>query len=90
MANTYSITCHTWKWTKKLFIHLLGLTILNSYIRFSLCGGKKITRREFQLALVRNVLAHAVQQPHVQRLQGRPANVVSKVSRLNSTDINKH
>jgi len=38
MAETYSIKCRTWKWTKKLFFHLFDLAILNSYILFSLGG----------------------------------------------------
>ena len=41
MANTYS----TFKWTKKLFFHLLDLTIFNSSILHSSCGGKKISHR---------------------------------------------
>ena len=45
MANSYSICRRTWKWTNKLFFHLLGL---NSYILLS--------HREFRLALVRNML----------------------------------
>jgi hypothetical protein len=32
MANSYSISKKTWKWTKKFFLHLLDLTILNSFI----------------------------------------------------------
>jgi hypothetical protein len=34
MTNSYSISRRTWKWTKKLFFHLLDLSILNSYIHF--------------------------------------------------------
>jgi hypothetical protein len=30
MANSYSISCVTVKWTRKLFFHLLELAILNS------------------------------------------------------------
>ena len=37
MANSYSISRRTFKWTKKLFFHLLDLTILNSYILHSSC-----------------------------------------------------
>jgi hypothetical protein len=85
MANSYSISRRTWKWKKKLFFHLLDLAVLNSYILLSSCGGKKITPREFRLALVRNMLAHAGQQPRVQ-----PANIVNKVSRLDTTGGNKH
>ena len=46
MANSYTASCQTWKWTEKLFFHLLGLTILNSYMLFT-CGGKKISHRDF-------------------------------------------
>jgi len=59
MANSYSTSWRTFKWTKKLFFHLLDLAILNSYILQSLCRGKKISNRDFQFALVRNMLAHA-------------------------------
>ena len=30
MANSYTTSRRTWKWTKKLFFHLLDMTILNS------------------------------------------------------------
>jgi len=43
MANSYSISHRTFKWTKKLFFHLLDLAILNSYILHSSCGCKKIS-----------------------------------------------
>ena len=59
MENSYSINRHTWKWTKKLFFHLFDLTILNSYILFSSCWGKKISHRHFRLTLERNFLAQA-------------------------------
>jgi len=41
MANSYSINCRTWKWTKKIFFHLFDLSILNSYIHFSSLGVRK-------------------------------------------------
>jgi len=47
MAESYSINCRTWKWTKKLFFHLFDLANLNSYILFSTLGGKKIPHRDF-------------------------------------------
>jgi hypothetical protein len=31
MANSYSIRKKTWKWMRKLFLHLLYLTIQNSH-----------------------------------------------------------
>jgi hypothetical protein len=45
MANSYSMNCRTWKWTKKLFFHVFDLTILNSHILFSSLVGKKISHR---------------------------------------------
>ena len=67
MANSYSINRRTWKWTKKLFFHLFDLAILNSYVLFSSCGVKKISHRDFELTLVRNLLAQAGQERNVAR-----------------------
>jgi hypothetical protein len=55
----------------------------------SLCGGKKISST-FHLVLVRNIEAHAGQQPqHIQTPLARPANIISEVIRLNFSS-NKH
>jgi len=43
MTNSYSGSRWTWKWTKKLFFHLMDLTILNSFIILASCGSKFIT-----------------------------------------------
>jgi hypothetical protein len=48
MANRYSVRCCILKWMKKLCIHLLNLTILNSCI-LSSCAGKKISHGVFPL-----------------------------------------
>jgi len=40
IMNSYSISRWTWKWTEKLFLHLLDLTILNSFIILSSCGSE--------------------------------------------------
>jgi hypothetical protein len=40
--SSYTASRRTWKWTKKLFFHLLDMAIVNSYILLSSCGGKKI------------------------------------------------
>jgi len=45
MAKSFSISHRTFKWTKKLFFHLLDLAILNSYILNSSCESKKISHR---------------------------------------------
>jgi len=75
MANSYSISCHTFKWTKKLFFHLLDLAILNSYIVHSFFGGKKMSHGEFRYTLVRNMLGHAGPERRVPRPLGRPPNI---------------
>jgi hypothetical protein len=55
MTNSYSIGRRTWKWTKKLFFHLLDLSVLNSYILLTSCGSK-LTHRDFRLTLVRDLI----------------------------------
>jgi len=78
MANSYSISHRTLKWTKILFYHLLDLAILNSYTQS--CGGKKISHRDFRYKLIRNMLAHAGPEQRVPRPLGRPPNVESHVT----------
>jgi len=82
MANSYSISHRTLKWTKILFFHLLDLAILNSYILHSSCGGKKFAHRDFRYNLVRNMLAYAGPEQRVPRPLGRPPNVESHVTSL--------
>ena len=82
MANSYSISRRTFKWTKKLFFHLLGLVILNGYILHSSCGSKKMSHRDFRYTLVRNMLVHAGPEWRVPRTLGRPPNIESHVTRL--------
>jgi hypothetical protein len=55
MTNTYSISRHTWKWTKKLFFHLLDLTVLNIYILLISCG-TKMTHRDYRLSMIRDLI----------------------------------
>ncbi|PNF27168.1 hypothetical protein B7P43_G07847 [Cryptotermes secundus] len=82
MANSYSISRRTWKWTNKLFFHLLDLTVLNSFILLSSCGAK-LSHREFHLTLVCTMLEHAARgPPHPERFTGRTPAVSSAISRL--------
>ena len=41
MANIYSISRRTFKWTKKLFFQLLDLAVLSRYILHSSVGVRK-------------------------------------------------
>jgi hypothetical protein len=68
---------------EKIIFHLLDLTILNSYILHSSCGGnKKILHRDFLFTLVRNMLAHAGPEWRVPRPLGRPPKIEKHVIRL--------
>jgi hypothetical protein len=51
MANSYSICRRTWQWTKKIFFHLLDLTILNANILNKSCGSR-VTHLKFSEHLV--------------------------------------
>jgi hypothetical protein len=82
MANLYSINCHTWNWTKKLFFHLFDLAILNSYILFSSVGGKKILHSDFLDTLLGNLLAQAGHELNVQRPIGRPPAAATQAIRF--------
>jgi hypothetical protein len=59
MANSYSISKKTSKCKKKLFLHLLDLTIPNLYILCKSCGGN-MTHLKFREQLVSDliVLSH--------------------------------
>ena len=89
MANSYTASRRTWKWTKKLFFHLLDLAIVNSYVLLSSCGGKKISHRDFQLTLIRDMLAWAGHEPRPSMPVGRPAKLSNNIGRLD-TRHNKH
>jgi len=82
IANSYSISRCTFKWTKKLFFHLLDLAVLNSYVLHSSCGWKKISHRDFRYILMKNTLAHAGPERRVPRPLGRPPNVESHITML--------
>jgi hypothetical protein len=58
MANSYSMNQHTFKWTTKLFFHLLDITVLNSCVLLSSCGAK-YTHRDFGFLLVRDLIEEA-------------------------------
>ena len=85
MANSYSMSRRTFKWTTKLFFHFLDLTVLNSWILLSSCGAK-YTHRDFWLLQVRNLIAEAgkSQDRPTPRLVGRQSAAATNVLRLES------
>ena len=89
MANSYSMSWCTFKWTTKLFFHLLDLTVLNSRILLSSCGAK-YTHRDFRLLLKKLIEEAGKSQNHpTPKLVGRPSSGAKNVLWLKSHH-NKH
>ena len=79
MANSYSMCRRTFKWTTKLFFHLLDLTVLNSRILLSSCGAK-YTHRDFRLLLKKLIEEAGKSQNHpTPKLVGRPSSGAKNV-----------
>ena len=58
MTNSCSMSRHTFKWTTKLFFHLLDLAVLNSWLLLPSCTAK-YTHWHFRLLLVKNLIKEA-------------------------------
>jgi hypothetical protein len=56
MANIYSVSWRTWKWTKKLFFYL------NSYISLTYCG-KKVDHQKCCLTFVQHLFEMSAREP---------------------------
>jgi hypothetical protein len=83
MANSYGIARRTWKWTKKLFFHLLDITILNAFVLHKSSGGK-LTHKKFREALVRDLITqcHELNVTAFGVSAGRPSPAAAQLSRL--------
>ena len=83
MANSHSISWRTFKWTMKLFFHLLDLTVFNSWILLP-SYGTKYTHWDFRIHLVRNLIEEAgnSQDHPTPRLVGRPSAATTDVLQL--------
>jgi hypothetical protein len=83
MANSYGIARRTWKWTKKLFFHLLDMTILNAFILHKTSGGK-LTHKEFRETLIQDLITECHELNVTARgvSIGRPSPAVASLSRL--------
>jgi hypothetical protein len=83
MANSYSIRKKTWKWVKKLFFHLLDLTIPNLYILHKSCGGN-MTHVKFKEQLVSDlaVLSHKENTEICGMPRGWPSSLETQMSWL--------
>jgi hypothetical protein len=85
MVNSYGIARRTWKWTKKLFFNLLGMTIFSAYLLHKSCGGK-MTHKNFCKILVQGLIVlvhlHEVNIMVSGASQGRPSSSGAQLSRL--------
>jgi hypothetical protein len=82
MANRYTIS-RTWKWTKKLFFHLLDLTILTAYV-LSKSHGSTSTHLKFREQLVwgLTMLSQNENTDTSVTPRGRPSSSESQLSHL--------
>ena len=85
MANSYLMFRRTFKWTMKLFFHLLDLIVLDSWILLS-SRGAKCSHRVFRLLLVRNLIEEAGRSHYhpTPSMLGRPSAAAANVMRLDS------
>lgn len=72
MVNSYPAQSWTWKWAKKLFFHLIDLTILNSFLLLTSCG-VRMTHTQFILSCMQILIekAGSLLKPHLH--MGRPS-----------------
>ncbi|KAL4153017.1 hypothetical protein QTP88_000850 [Uroleucon formosanum] len=65
-----SVECvrRTIKWYKKLFFHLIDLSLLNAYSAYKTCTGLKISLADFQFQLIREIFTkYATQKKNLCR-----------------------
>jgi hypothetical protein len=87
ITNTYSHW--PWKWTKSCFSICLIWPFRTVTSFFRSCDGKKISHRDFWLALLKNRLEVAGQEWRLDRLVGRPPTASTHTGKLD-TSFNKH
>jgi len=89
ITNSSSTSQRTWKWKKKLFFHLLDLTILNT-LTILTYSGSNLSHQQFGLTLVRDQIQEARRVPQPQTaIQIKQAPSTSQLQRLDSR-LNRH
>ena len=63
----------TIKWYKKLFFHMLDITVLNSHCLYNMQFGKNMTLADFQLTLIRQIIQKYHTPKTTGRKKGRPS-----------------
>lgn len=69
------------KWYKKLFFHILDMTVLNSYYMFLVRTGNKPPFADFSKAIIRQIIVRFSHHTYNRR-PGRSPNVLSNPTRL--------
>ena len=81
MVNSYGIARRTWKWTKKLFFHLIDMSILNAFLIHKSRSGK-MTHKNFREILVHELIIHSREEnvTAISISRGRPSPIASQLS----------
>lgn len=83
MANSYGISRRSWKWTNKIFFHLLDISILNAFLLHKSAKGK-LSHKHFREQLVRDLIFKTQDTNFVHRGTsiGRPSSATKQLARL--------
>lgn len=83
MVNSYGIARRTWKWTKKLFLHVTDMTILNAFLIHESYSGK-MTHKHFREVIVQKFIIHSQEESVTASgiSKGRLSPFASQLSRL--------
>ena len=66
MMNYYSFLCHSVKWWRKLFIHMLNMLILIAYILNKMFGVHQMTHDEFIEEIVHFLIKEGIKDAHIE------------------------
>jgi hypothetical protein len=83
IATSYDMCRRTWKWSKKLFLHLTDLVIVNALINHTFCGGI-MKHKKFREQLIRdlNLLSYDQNITASGIAYGRPHPAATQLSRV--------
>ena len=56
LISYYELDFKTYKWYKRIFMHLIDISIVNPYILFKKCSSNKMNLDYFRLYLVKNII----------------------------------
>ena len=56
LISYYEINRKTYKWWKRIFYHLIDVTIVNSFIIYKKINNTSITQKNYRLEIVREII----------------------------------